>query len=531
VAQRGGAGEFEFDYDEIGVCTGYHCGQELAIGFDSRRSEELGAKLGIAINGRTEVALAFDARERLTSAAFFDGDRHEYHYDNRYTPSERRIIRGGRDHVVERFDYDLAGLPVRREAQDGSAQVWERDDRDRLVSARDENSGIATAEDQRWGYDAFGDRVLTTTSTGTRHHVTYRGHRPLTCAGQVFAYDRRGRLVSRTDSHGGVTRFHWNSLSQLRRVDLPYGETIAYHYDVFGRRVSKERGTEVDRFLWIDNHLVHEQTGNGQERHYLYQPRTFAPLACLTRGERDAWCCNAVTTDWRGAPITVTAPGGRDVWQADVSPWGERRVRRADVAMPLTLPGQYEDNETGLSYNNARYYNPDTATYITPDPIGLAGGDNCYQYVADPLSQIDPLGLNPENVALGKVSKKVVQPDGSQKTEFGVLARFRDDPAGDGSVRAQSFSDFDPVIDNKTGLKDEPKTITNAMRDAKTIHFNLEGLKEDVVREIVANPNPENQTPPLTRWELATVLSDPELRAKTTFYDRPGVVSKQIPCG
>ncbi|MDA8457396.1 RHS repeat-associated core domain-containing protein, partial [Acidovorax sp. GBBC 3334] len=56
--------------------------------------------------------------------------------------------------------------------------------------------------------------------------------------------------------------------------------------------------------------------------------------------------------------------------------------------------GQYLDRETGLHYNTFRYYDPDMGRFISPDPIGLAGGLNLQQYAVNPLSWIDPLGLS-----------------------------------------------------------------------------------------------------------------------------------------
>ncbi|MBX3617119.1 MAG: RHS repeat-associated core domain-containing protein [Nitrosomonas sp.] len=58
------------------------------------------------------------------------------------------------------------------------------------------------------------------------------------------------------------------------------------------------------------------------------------------------------------------------------------------------FPGQYFDKETGLHYNYFRYYEPETGRYISPDPIGLAGGINVWGYVkGDPINLIDLLGL------------------------------------------------------------------------------------------------------------------------------------------
>ncbi len=62
--------------------------------------------------------------------------------------------------------------------------------------------------------------------------------------------------------------------------------------------------------------------------------------------------------------------------------------------VPFTYQGQYYDEETGLAYNRFRYYDCDSGTYISQDPIGLAGGmPNMYAYVHDSNGWIDPLGL------------------------------------------------------------------------------------------------------------------------------------------
>ena len=55
---------------------------------------------------------------------------------------------------------------------------------------------------------------------------------------------------------------------------------------------------------------------------------------------------------------------------------------------------QYEDVETGLYYNRFRYHDSNTGTYISQDPIKLAGNNpNFYAYVHDGNTFVDLLGL------------------------------------------------------------------------------------------------------------------------------------------
>ncbi|MBI0440445.1 RHS repeat-associated core domain-containing protein, partial [Dickeya dianthicola] len=51
------------------------------------------------------------------------------------------------------------------------------------------------------------------------------------------------------------------------------------------------------------------------------------------------------------------------------------------------------DSESGLCYNRFRYYDPAGGCYVSPDPIGIAGGESNYGYVPNPNTWVDPFGL------------------------------------------------------------------------------------------------------------------------------------------
>ncbi|NIF22818.1 RHS repeat-associated core domain-containing protein, partial [Candidatus Pantoea multigeneris] len=88
-------------------------------------------------------------------------------------------------------------------------------------------------------------------------------------------------------------------------------------------------------------------------------------------------------------------------WSGDYAPFGEvtnpvinsMPMLKNQVHIPLRYAGQYEDRETGLHYNLFRYYDPQVGRFTTPDPIGVLGGFNLYQYAPNPNGWVDPLGL------------------------------------------------------------------------------------------------------------------------------------------
>ncbi|MEJ1167401.1 RHS repeat-associated core domain-containing protein, partial [Variovorax sp. CCNWLW186] len=104
---------------------------------------------------------------------------------------------------------------------------------------------------------------------------------------------------------------------------------------------------------------------------------------------------------------------GQAVWQWSYSAFGEDKPTIAknrfanlditpnpgttsvsEVKFNLRYPGQYADEESGLSYNYFRSYDPRTGRYPQGDPIGLGGGWNRFNYVdGNPLGATDPRGL------------------------------------------------------------------------------------------------------------------------------------------
>ena len=91
---------------------------------------------------------------------------------------------------------------------------------------------------------------------------------------------------------------------------------------------------------------------------------------------------------------SATGPDGLEI-RREYDEWGNllNDENPHHLQQLIRLPGQQYDEESGLYYNRHRYYDPLQGRYITQDPIGLKGGWNFYQYPLNPISNIDPLGL------------------------------------------------------------------------------------------------------------------------------------------
>lgn len=111
----------------------------------------------------------------------------------------------------------------------------------------------------------------------------------------------------------------------------------------------------------------------------------------LSVGEPDIYYFH---NDHLGTPQVLTDKDQNVVWKVNYDPFGNAEIVVEQIEMPLRMPGQYFDSETGYLYNYYRDYDPTLGRYLQSDPIGLGGGLNTYAYVGgNPLSFTDPQGL------------------------------------------------------------------------------------------------------------------------------------------
>ncbi|MFP1787672.1 polymorphic toxin type 50 domain-containing protein, partial [Lonsdalea quercina] len=107
---------------------------------------------------------------------------------------------------------------------------------------------------------------------------------------------------------------------------------------------------------------------------------------------------------------------------------------------------QIYDAETGLYYNRHRYYDADSGQYISPDPIGLAGGLRPQGYVHNPLEWVDPLGLAESGC------KQPNSPENNQKPEVkkpNISTKIHDGAQGKHIPGHNNYVDGKSVIDAK----------------------------------------------------------------------------------
>ncbi len=179
-------------------------------------------------------------------------------------------------------------------------------------------------------------------------------------------------------------------------------------YDVFDRRIGKSVDADgagpgaatVQRFVYAGDHIVLEFAGSSASdltHRYLHGPVVDQILAdevvtSLSQAGTVRW----PLADHQGTIRDIVDSSAALLNHIKYDSFGKVTAEtNAAVDFLFAYTGRERDEETGLYYYRARYYDPAVGRFVSEDPIGFLAGDaNLTRYVGNgPTLSIDPMGL------------------------------------------------------------------------------------------------------------------------------------------
>ncbi|HMU34919.1 MAG TPA: RHS repeat-associated core domain-containing protein [Pyrinomonadaceae bacterium] len=278
-----------------------------------------------------------------------------------------------------------------------ATQSYTYDDLNRLVSAAESVSGAQTWK-QTFQYDRFGNRRFDAANTTTLGSCSQVLCNPMISAAtnriseSGYSYDANGSLTANAagerfgyDAEGHQTEF----FNANNSGSTPDG---TYAYDGEGKRVKKETSSETTIF-------VYDAAGKVVAE-YSTTLATVQQVSYLTQ-------------DHLGSPRVTTNENGEVTNRKDFAAFGEEVVSAQRVSgnkyastpdeVRQDYTGYEKDEESGLEFAQARYYNPTHGRFTSVDPLTASATIrnpqtlNRYSYALNsPYKFTDPLGLAPE---------------------------------------------------------------------------------------------------------------------------------------
>ncbi len=288
-----------------------------------------------------------------------------------------------------------------------------------------------------------------------------------------YSYDVHGNMAGLQE---GSYRVSWSSMDRLKYVELP-GGTSHYWYSIEGVRTRKvlTDGEKIgkERIYYGNLEVYREYTSTGSvrmERESYHVVDDTSRIALVEHKTIDHPSDSSATELLRyqygnhlGSSSLELDAGGRIISYEEYYAYGTTSyqaqhagIRSASKRYRYT--GMERDEESGLSYHNARYYLPWLARWLNPDPIGIEGGINLFEYTAsNPITFIDPTGnkLVEHKGNIGGFSEKEL--NDAIKTVYGEISA-KIHPDLEKEAKAVASTIFNRLEDIKKTRKEYEKT-------------------------------------------------------------------------
>ena len=314
-------------------------------------------------------------------------------YDRNYRLKEEDIFENGGAVMSTRYVYDAASNRTNKTVFGGPNpgsinSVY--NNLNQLISA---TNGI-TGKTATFSYDLNGNRIKQTRSDG---QVT------------DYVYDPSNRLISVSDA-GKVKTIDISGPNGLKtQAHFTVDSTYGYTYDYRTRRIARdENGKKTDIvFLGGTSVMEFEGAGNGAAPN---RAAGTVPTVEYVRGSDLGGGIGGIlyslrpdetnvlrpSFTWynnRGDVVAKTGSDGTLSYQAAYEAFGSRTQEKGETE-DRQRANTREETAWGGLYENMRWRDLETGTYLTRDPAGFVDGPNLYAYVRqNPWTSFDAFGL------------------------------------------------------------------------------------------------------------------------------------------
>ncbi len=194
----------------------------------------------------------------------------------------------------------------------------------------------------------------------------------------------------------------WDSQQRPTQVSTPE-LTATYQYDLLGRRIQRQITQpgfppETTHYVYDGLQAVGEIRPQQSSTSLMTGLNLDEMLARVTTlNATNTTQARTYLTDALGSVIAQTQDNQSTLAGYSYSPYGQTQSTGNTEGDSVQYTGRENDNN-GLYYYRARYYDPVLKRFLSEDPIGLAGGSlSFYAYVnGNPVSLTDALGLSPD---------------------------------------------------------------------------------------------------------------------------------------
>lgn len=318
------------------------------------------------------------------------------------------------------YSYDLRNYPIQKRTLAGDFN-YGYDPNGQLTSV----SGI---QSENFAYDALGNRITDENGNYVYDSTSQR----LTEDWQYnYQYDLNGNLISKIPKNQNAKAYQYvysskNQLIQVRVLASSLGaaeKDIFFTYDVLGRRMEKKVIDTMNsaqsysrRYVYDRDNIIAEYDGNNSLlAKYTHSPLTADDILsanftadAVSTGLSSATGSVYYLKDALGSVTEIVNSSGNVVQSYQYSGFGKLVsikngsgidvTANAPVKTSSMFTGREFDQESGLYYYRARYYDPGIGRFLQKDPHPGKLGDplsviNRYAYANNsPTMYTDPNG-------------------------------------------------------------------------------------------------------------------------------------------